>query len=372
VRGLIFFFLLTSCGDFAPAAHTPLPQLDGHERVVLAAPQIVTITFPGYAHTAEVEAFGDFIGGSAWLRAVGADYGVGAATHAAQIVWPAPAPDGLTDQGLRALIAQGITDGTLPAPPASGNAYVYLFYWPSNVVLDASSAGAGVLCQRGAFHSAGGAYTAGFHESAPAPGGGRVPYAVVGDCDGSIERITLIASRELIGCASNPYEIDVSGWLLDVASDDPWLMNLDNGEAGYLCTREPPVKEGAYVLHRAWSNREAQAGRQPCIPADDTPYVNVSAAPDRIVSAAAGSQVSYQLTGWSTAAADPWELQIEKPDGSDFVLDELQPTLSRGSLANGEQLTLTLSVPATAHSAQYGGIDVVSNGHVWPVAFTVR
>jgi len=377
-RRAILLVLVSASACHAPfvtAPHAPLPLLDPHDGVVLASPQIVTITFPGYTHRADVEAFGDFVGTSSWLHTVGAEYGVLGASQTAKIVWPTPAPDGLTDQDLRALLAQGITDGTLPAPPPSGNELVYVVYWPANVVLDASSAGAGVLCLRGSFHSAGGLFTAGYHESAPAPGGGRVPYAVVGDCDDSVDEITTTASRELIGCATNPYEVDLSGYLLDTAADDPWLMNLDNGEAGYMCERETATREGAYALHRSWSNAAARAGQAPCVPADPTDvYANVSASPAQIVEATAGTTVSWTITGWSTAATDAWTLRTAKPDGSDFRVEDLAPVLSKTTIDNGDTVTLTLDVPADARSAQYGGLDLLSGDHdrVWPVAFVVK
>ena len=361
-------------GPFVTAAHTPLPQLTRHEGVVLAAPQLVTITFPGYPFRDGVESFGDFVGGSAWLRAVGAEYGIGAGSQLQKVVWPTDAPDGLTDQGLRALLAQGISDGLLPAPPASDSSLVYLVYWPAGPVLDASSAGAGVLCLRGA-HSAGGLFTAGYHESLPAPGGGRVPYAVIGDCESSLESITTIASRELIGAATNPYEIDLSGYLLDVQPDDPWLMNLDNGEAGYLCEGEPPVIEAGHALHRSWSNAAAAAGHAPCVPADNAdPYVTVSAAPASITTVSPGAPVTLTITGWSTGPTPPWALRIHDADGSDFDSELLLPQLSRSMIGNGDTTTLTITVPATARTGQYAGLNLLSGDHehMWPIAVTVR
>ena len=53
---LLLSLALGACsGSFAPAHHTPLPLIDRHEGVVLAAPELVTVTFPGYAYTSAVE-----------------------------------------------------------------------------------------------------------------------------------------------------------------------------------------------------------------------------------------------------------------------------------------------------------------------------
>ena len=364
-----------SGGPFIAAPHTPLPLIAGHDEKVIAHPQLVTITFPGYAYTQKVQAFGDFIGNSKWLKTVGTEYGVGAATHVAKVVWPAAAVDQTTDQGLRTLLGTGITSGTLPAPPTGTSSLVYIVYWPSNVVLDASGQGAGVLCQHGSFHSAGGLFTAGYHDSFTAPNGTRVDYAVVGDCSESIDAITTSASRELIGTFTNPFEFENSGWLLDVRSADPWFMDTSSGEVGYMCERELAVRESSWALHRSWSNAAALASTQPCLPSPEgTVYYNVSASPATTVRVGAGTTVVYTLTGWSSQAVSQWQLAVQRPEGSDFSLADLAPSFGSSTMQNGGTTTLTLHVPGSARAAQLGGLDVMSGPqeHAWPVAFEVQ
>jgi hypothetical protein len=372
--------LLAACSHtpFATAPHTPLPQLDAHDGVVLANAQLVTITFPGYAYKSQVEAFGDFVGGSNWLRTVGAEYGVGPTSQVAKLVWPSAAVDGTTDQQLQATLVQGIRDGTLPSPPVAGNQLLYLVYWPSNLMFDATGIGASTLCLRSSnasFHSAGGAFTSGYHTTLTAPNGANVPYAVIADCTTSADGVTTTASRELIGALTNPYEVDLSGYLLDVAPDDPWLLNLNNGEAGYLCEHETATSEGGFALHRSWSNAQAAASAEPCVPADPGDvYMNVSASPSTIVQAAAGTTVTFTLTGWSTASTDDWTLDYARPEGTDLLPAMLQPQLSAMKIGNGATVTLTVKVPSTARAGQYGGLDVTSGPrpHAWPVAFVVK
>lgn len=377
-RLALWALVLASCGGdaaFVPAPHTALPQVAKHQGVVLTSPEVVTITFPGYAHRATVEAFGDFLGGSAWLKTVASEYGVGAATHKAKVVWPTAAPANFTDQDLRKLLAQGITDGTLPKPPATGNNVVYVVYVPSSSILDATAFGAGVMCFRGSLHSAGGPYLAGYHDSITPGGAGDalVPFVAVGDCSNDEGEITGVASRELVGAFTNPYEVLGTGYLLDLPPTDPWVLNLNSGEVGYLCAQEPRVQEGGYALNRSWSNAAAAAGRAPCVPADG-PYFNVTADPATVVSAAAGAQLSFTLTGWSTAAVPDWKLRPAKPEGSDFALAELGIAFSSQVINNGQSVTVSFTVPKTARQAQIGGVDILSGdaARSWPVAFAVK
>ena len=100
----------------------------------------------------------------------------------------------------------------------------------------------------------------------------------------------------------------------------------------------------------------------------------MSAAPKTIANAAPGSRVTFTLTGWSSADGPPWALGVARADGSDFAPGQLSPRLSVDALGNGETATLELTVPVTARSAQFGGINVLSGpeARAWPVAFVVE
>jgi hypothetical protein len=245
-------------------------------------------------------------------------------------------------------------------------------------MFDATATGANVLCLRSSnasFHSAGGPLTSGYHVTLTAPNGTNVPYAVIADCTTSADGVTTTASRELIGALTNPYEVDLSGYLLDVAPDDPWLMNLNNGEAGYLCEHETPTSEGGFALHRSWSNAQAALSQEPCVPADSGDvYMNVSASPSTIVEAAAGTSVTFTLTGWSTARTDDWTIDTARPEGTDLLPSMLAPHLSSMMIGNGDTVTLTVSVPSNARQGQYGGLEITTGPrpHAWPVAFVVK
>ena len=143
-----------------------------------------------------------------------------------------------------------------------------------------------------------------------------------------------------------------------------------------MCTREAPITEDGFALRRGWSNTEAAAGRHPCVPVpdDDLPYFNVSTDPPRVVEASAGEQLSFTLTGWSTAPVGGWSLALAPTDTSSIGLDAITPALSADRIDNGETVTLTMQVPSTARSGQIGGVHVRSGalGRIWPAGFRVR
>src|SRR5262249_13816584 len=84
-------------GGFETAPHQPFPRVSASGGPVLAHPNIVTVTFAGYEHEAEVQAFDTWIATSAWLTTTGADYGVAAGVHVTSVVLQEPAPATASD-----------------------------------------------------------------------------------------------------------------------------------------------------------------------------------------------------------------------------------------------------------------------------------
>jgi hypothetical protein len=337
---------------FSPAPHTPFPELTFHGEPSFAHTKLVTITFPGYAHKDEVEAFGDFIVTSKWLLATGEEYGVNDGTHLAKVVLPDEAPAAIDDAGLVALIGDRITDGTLPAGSVADEV-LYLIYLPGSTVLTDD----GTLCTD----------FLGYHWEAQA-GGQHIAYGVVGDCDGPISDTTSTAAHELIEAATDA----VNGWYLDPAEDDPWIL-LSGLENADLCQELPNVQEGGFALQRSWSDVAAKAGASPCVPIPgDEIYYSVTASPAKVPVIEAGTSATFTLTGWSSAPFDPWELSIDDYPLYDFVPEA---TLSATSIGNGGKVILKLTVPAGTPSGQIGGVLVDSGpgyGRFWPVAVMVE
>jgi hypothetical protein len=360
------------CGDNAPgpampdakpgfmtAAHTPLPLLDAHDHVILDHVKLVTLTYSDYADAATVEAFGDAIPASNWFTNAGAEYGVGAGTHAAKYhLGPTPTTV-LEDTTVEALISGLITAGSIPQPPATGNEFLYMIYIPPSVPLGASLQGGFV----------------GYHTSITV-GGIEVPYALILDDGSGIDNTEWTAAHELIEAATDPLfapNPNGDGWYADKPLPDPWYMI--EGEIADLCDGEATIHEGPFTVQRTWSNAAIMAGKAPCVPYEpDDAWMSVSAEPATMPTIAAGGSATFTLTGWSTKEMPDWSLATTAADYSDLTDQDLNAQLSATTINNGTTVTLTLHAPSTATSGQNGGVYVYSGAQQrpWAVGFTVQ
>jgi hypothetical protein len=353
-----------SDGGFQPGLHADFPQIPNHGQGSIGSPQLVTVTFQS-ASTA-LHSFGDFVVGSQWLTTVGADYGVGLGSHLAAVTLDIAAPSHTTEGQVGQLLLDLIRDGGLPPPglpDGGGNPMaIYMVGLPAGT---SATFGGGPVCG-----SVGdGTSIGGFHWSAS---GNQLkfPFAVIPTCAGeSAAEITEAASHEFIEAATDPFPNN--GWILSDGTS-PW--SYLPGEVGDFCNLETTV-EGTTTLQRIYSNSAATAGGSPCVPLPDSPYYGVTATPPA-TTIAAGSTVAIQLDAWSQQAVPPWHLGWSEL--GDF---NAAPVLGMTSVQNGDQTTLSLTVPATASSGSHVLILVysylnptaeLSDFSTWPVLITVQ
>ncbi len=324
-----------AASPFKSAPHAPPALLSLHTTKVLAAPQVVTVSFAGFAKQDAVESFGDFVVASQWLTTAGSEYGVGQGSHVAKARLTAAAPAKVTDTQIVSLLQARIADGTLPAPGATNAELVFLVYFPQGTTIDD---GTGTIMCLDDY--------SGYHASAKSSGT-SFGYAVLPDCDGKIDSLTSTASHELIEAATDP----IDAWSLDVPKTDPW-WGLQGAEVGDLCEWTAVVREGPWALQRSWSNAAAAAGQNPCVPAQpgaSTVMTGVTAAPSQVVALKPGAKATFTLTGWSTARVADFPLHTVITDGADF---DPQATLSAATINNGGTVTVTLTVPATNNAGK--------------------
>jgi hypothetical protein len=351
---------------FVPAAHSPFPKATKTSKsVVLQNVQLVTITFAGYPYKDQVEAFGDFVVGSNWMKTWTPEWGVGTGAHVAKVVIPDAPAAAINDADIPKWIVAKIADGTLPAPPdPANNDYLYQIYYPKGVKI--SGPFLGTSCND----------YAGYHSNTDEISQTtRVAYAVnMTGCPGAPEPSSVIftASHELNEAVLDPFPLSntLHGWGF-MNQFNPW--GLFGGETADVC-EDLGVSEGGFSLTRVWSNVNAAAGDDPCVPKPqgDIMY-DVSAMPTTTQYVAAGQAVTYTLTGWSESPIAPWKLQAFPYNGTVNV----KSTLSASTINNGDQVTLTVTVPATAKSGDYATVLVYSRRsqtdyHFWPVAITVK
>jgi len=329
-------------GPFVTAPHAALPQVPDNGGRRLAHVQLVTATFPGYPYEAEVQAFGDWIVGSSWLQTVGADYGVGTGTHVKKVVLAEAAPVQITDDEIQAWIAQRIQDGTLPAPPALDNDYLYALYYPEGSTIDL---GGGVLSCVG---------FGGYHNSIDTPSL-RVSYAVLPACTqvpDELANIEISSSHELIEAATDAAPLTGTAGFQINDPGNPWTYV--GGEVGDLCVGLSVVDSG-FTVTRSWSNTAANLGVDPCVPVSG-PYFNMSPSPSDPLTVPAGTPAKFTLTGWSSAPVPDWYIVAQQIFG-DFTP---QVSFDSTSLNNGQTTTATIDVPAGTPSGSYAAIELVS------------
>jgi hypothetical protein len=169
LASLMSCLVAASCGGGgSSAAPDLLPDVAPHGGPVLAHVQLVPIFYSNDGDAAMLTSFSQWIVGSQWLKAVGADYGVdtGSVLKAVQRTDPAPAM--IDDAGIVNLLYAGLADGTLPTPPGGPADALYMIWFPATTTI---TAGTDRSCE--AF--------GGYHNSARR-GGVELAYAVIAAC----------------------------------------------------------------------------------------------------------------------------------------------------------------------------------------------
>jgi hypothetical protein len=364
---------------FMEAPHAPYPQVPDQGGPIVAAPQLVTITFAGYSYEPTVTAFGDWIVTSSWLSVVGKDYGIGPGAHVAHVVLPGPVTAQMTDLQTQALLEQNLANGTIPSPDgadagtpadAGAGAYLYMIFYPRDTEALGFLDGPSTCTYEG-----GVSFIGGYHWETQS-GAYHVPYAVIPTCTmGTLTEevgdVEVSASHELIESATDPFPYTQIAWgLTDPTS--PWTF-LD-GEVADLC-EALTTTESTFSAQRVWSNTAAAGDGSPCVPAPAGTFYATSPAPSSTQEIAAGESTTFTLTGFSTAPTPAWSIQAFTAYAS------FTPTikLSADTVDNGQTVTLQVTVPAGTPAQSFASIIVSSYASAstidptsyWPVAVTV-
>ena len=370
-----------------PTMHTAIPQADFNGGKILKNPKLVTITFnTGAADDAGMappdtmadmlEQFGDTITVSKWWDAVRDGYcddkgncvgqGTGgghvrlaSTDHVASYTDTAASGGPSTIQDF---IKSHIADGSFPAPDADT---LYMIYFPGSVsvTLDNSQSCSSFL----AYHNSVTVTAPADDAGVPAPV--DVAYAIMPRCRNNLADVTVSASHELAEAATDPH----------VDSPAYYMMNQIwatlGGEVGDLCQSyqgNDTYLEGPFTVQRSWSNKAAAASHNPCVPAPDGPYFNVS--PPNAADALAikvGAQKTIQLTAFSDAPMADWSLDVQEYTRFQGGSNVLTLALDRTTVHNGSKpnLTITLTARPTNGLAYFALISSTGGTtHTWPMA----
>ena len=361
-----------------PSAHTPMPLVDWNGGRVMTAPKIVTVTFGSDSQRGQLEQLGDTLTTGTWWDAVSAGYCAGAkcigkGSGGGHVNIPtAGLPTSFTDssQGQPATVQDylqaRIADGTLPQPTQET---LYVVYLPAavSITLDGASS-----CREfGGYHNTL-TYTPEAGAAIP------VPYAIVPRCDTTTTTTTIAASHEIIEAATDPDvgQSNVAYYMVNEA----WAFA--GGEVGDLCvdftgTGADTYLEGAFTVQRSWSNTEAKAGHDPCVPVPPNQvfFGAAPAAAQQKVALAAGKSVVIDVTAFSNAPMADWTLSAV--DFGLFTTGSSHLTFSfdKTTVNNGSKVQLTVTMKsAPPRGAAFYGIVATSGKtkHFWPAAVVTR
>jgi hypothetical protein len=315
---------------------------------------LITITYSDDTNRATEEAFDSFLVTSNWLATVGPEYGIGSGTNMNAELTD-PSPSSLDQDDVANDVAALIQAGTVPGLAGTGGVTlqnaIYMVFYTSTVQLSVNGE---PLCQ----------FADGYHEEGTLSGGQSFSYGVVQDCTPSIaisdlENIEWATAHEFFESATDPLPMSNPAWVINDTTN-PW--HALGGEVADLCEAVlPQWSEGGYdYIQRIFSNKAAAAGGDPCAPPVGTYYSTDAepqgSTPESVPEVAAGSQVVYALTGWSTGMVANWNVATGVYEGT------FTPTLSSSvtTLNNALTGTLTVGVPSGAAHGDYAVIEVGS------------
>jgi hypothetical protein len=345
----------TSSGSTAyPAPFPKPPQVIAFGGPVLAHPKIYPVFFAGddAATVASLTAFSQGIGATPYWTATTSEYGVGAATGEAAIKLTEAAPTSIDDSAIQTWLAQKFaSDSGFPVPDDDT---LIILYYPAGTSITLEGAGS---CST----------FGGYHNGATVGGGQNIAYAVVPRCDATVATATSAASHELIEASTDPYPMINPAYATVDDADYYWSLLIGGGEVGDMCESFPNVfvelPGFPYTVQRTWSNKQAAAGHDPCVPQPNG-EVYFNAAPVMTntaplstqgqtlqvtaVNIAVGGSMTIPVELFSDGPTGPWTVTAIDP--APMLANETLLTfgLDKTSGQNGDVLQLTINVLATS------------------------
>ena len=341
-----------STGDASEAGEagiaTPtLPLIVSTKRSITPLPVFVPITFDADDLRPQIEDFIASVGCSTWWRNVAYDYGVADGITAAPVHLSEAPPVSISDTEIQSWIKKRISDNTLSEP--TPNTIYSIFYTSGTDV----TAGFGKGCfSFGAYHSY-------FLYQ-----GVWVGYAVMPRC-GDLVALTQVTSHELIEAVTDP----APGGYQDVGDRNVAWSLLGGSEVGDMCEHTSNAnyqpEDYPFPLQRAWSNKSAFLGHDPCLPSDsqhwfvaapvltDTVMVNYYGHPIQALGLklAAGNQATIDLRMISDGSTGGWSLSAQ--DISQWTLGKTTLKFAFGKTQGVEGELIPLTITRTGTNGNY-------------------
>jgi hypothetical protein len=245
-----------------PSFTPTFPTVRNRGGKVIAQPHVVPIVFSGDPNTDRIGDFTKRMGGSQYWAGMTQEYGVGAITAEDVAVVDSGAPASVTSDDIEQWLAQAVQQ---PDPNT-----LYAVYFPM---------GTSVTLTLGGESSESCKVFAGYHSEFTV-GGAKFAYAALPVCT-NFDDLTVTASHEYLEWATDPFPLSAPAW---TGGDDAhWAFGIVVGAEvgdrcnGYLDQTTLFSQEVGYQVQRGWSNKLSLAGKFPCSPGKNAPYIQAIA-----------------------------------------------------------------------------------------------
>jgi hypothetical protein len=348
-----------------PAFKIDAPQVQNFGGALLTAPKVVPVYFANddTTFTGNVTTFLDKLPASTYWPAISTEYGMGAMTVTTPVQLTEDAPTTIDDTAIKTWLAGKMGD---PAWPTADANTVYTIFYPTGTSITLQG---DTSCDT----------FGGYHDSFPLNNTTNIAYAVVPRCakfNGlvGIDATTGAASHELIEASTDPQPSQDAAYAQ--VDDNHIIFELINGggEVGDMCVASQnafftPTDLGSMV-QRIWSNANAKAGHNPCVPTDGSPYFNAMPVMSTVtiqglgttegVTIPIGQSKTIEVDLFSDAATSPWTVSATDLGGEQQGDTELTFAWDRTTGQNGEKLHVTITaVKASQYGAEAFAIDSI-------------
>lgn len=208
-------------------------------------------------------------------------------------------------------------------------------------------------------------------------GARRIPYAVLPRC-GDDATLTSTASHEILEATTNPDPAS-RGFAFEQGSANLSFI-MAGAEAvdpcGLVTVDGHWTFESGFAVQRAWSNRAAAGGHDPCVPAAaDRPYLALVPRQPVARLVAVGDTLSIPLDAVADRAVDGWTISAFDLDGEREHTTYVEAKLDRAHVEAGESALVTLSLKQR-HPSGTSVVGLVStrgvHSSMWPLAVMMR
>jgi hypothetical protein len=341
-----------------PAFVIDAPQVTNYGGPELTTPKVQPVFFPGFDYATQLTDFNAKIGASSYWAAL-AEYKIGAITSLTPItLTSADAPGAaISDAQIQAWL-KARWDGTHPEfGTAPDPATIYALYYPTATVITLGGGGGGGdggVPDGGGFGGSKSCQGFGGYHGDVLIGNQDIAYAVLPECAtfGSykgVDVVTTTTSHELSEAVTDPDTAVIGPAYITVDDNHlAWASFLGGGEIGDMCAQFPSSfykpTDFAYLVQRNWSNKQAKAGHDPCVPADGSVYFNaMPVLPDK-------------LTTTQNVTTEGVNIPMGTPKTIDIDLFSDGPTTGN-IIVSAQALTRTGTAPVTITLDKTSGVN---------------